>query len=228
MAELQADRRVGVGMHEVGDALPATLLLIVPQAGAARSDACLGGNAGHLGHHQAGAAECAAAQVHEQEVRGQAVLAGIHGHGRDDDAVLQGQVAQLERREHRRQRLRRQAALLREPGLDAVDVGLVAQAQVLVADALAAGEERVGVLLGFEVGIARHVLEPLHAVARRALQLEGFDLALFLVEAGRVRRRRGERAGARGAMASSIASLVPEPMEKCAVWAASPISTMFL
>ncbi len=27
------------------------------------------------------------------------------------------------------------------------------------------------------------------------------------------------------AMASSSASLVPEPMEKCAVWAASPIST---
>ena len=28
-------------------------------------------------------------------------------------------------------------------------------------------------------------------------------------------------------MASSMASFVPEPIEKCAVWAASPISTTF-
>lgn len=32
---------------------------------------------------------------------------------------------------------------------------------------------------------------------------------------------------AASARASSTASLVPEPMEKCAVWAASPISTVF-
>src|ERR1044071_10435755 len=35
-------------------------------------------------------------------------------------------------------------------------------------------------LLGIEAHVALHVLEPLHAIARGALQLEGFDFALIL------------------------------------------------
>ena len=35
------------------------------------------------------------------------------------------------------------------------------------------------------------------------------------------------RKAAASAMESSMASFVPDPMEKCAVWAASPTSTVF-
>ena len=48
-----------------------------------------------------------------------------------------------------------------EPGFDSLQPGAVAEAQVLVADSLAAGEQAVGELLGFQVGVASDVLEPL-------------------------------------------------------------------
>ena len=48
-------------------------------------------------------------------------------------------------------------------------------------DTLTAGQQAVRELQRFEVRVARDVLEPLHAIARRALQLERFELALFLV-----------------------------------------------
>ena len=44
-------------------------------------------------------------------------------------------------------------------------------------DALAAGEQAVGELLWLEMRVARDVLEPLHAVARRALQFQRLQVA---------------------------------------------------
>ena len=70
-----------------------------------------------------------------------------------------------------------------EPALEALEPGLVAQAQVLVADALAARQHRVHELLGRQlVGIAlAHDLEPLHRVPGGVLQAQHVDAAQRLV-----------------------------------------------
>jgi hypothetical protein len=73
MPQLQRDLRVGVRVDESGDAFPAVTLRLVPQARTAGRDARIGGRAGHLGHHHAGAPHRARAQVHEVIVRRQAV-----------------------------------------------------------------------------------------------------------------------------------------------------------
>ena len=67
--------------------------------------------------------------------------------------------------------------------LEALDETRVAQLQVVVPDALAAGEQAVGKLARRQARVARYILEPLHTVARCALQLEYLDTALFLVGA---------------------------------------------
>jgi hypothetical protein len=114
-----------------------------------------------------------------------------------------------------------------EPALGAFQPFRVAQAQVLVADPLRAGQQRIVELHRVEVEVALDLLEPFQRVARRRLQAQHLEPALVLVLGeGRLHRRFGmqvigQRDGA------SKASLVPEPMEKCAVAAASPISTTF-
>jgi len=55
-----------------------------------------------------------------------------------------------------------------------------------VADALTAGEQTVGKLLRGQPRIPGDVLEPLHAIARGALQLEHFHVALFMVRLERL------------------------------------------
>ena len=62
----------------------------------------------------------------------------------------------------------------------------VAQAEVLVADALRAGEEGVGELDGVEVEVALDLLEPLHGVAGGGLEAEDVEAAggLVLLEGG--------------------------------------------
>ena len=66
-------------VHEVDDALPAIALRLAPQAGAAGRDAGIGRRAGHLGHHHAGAAHGARAQVHQ-------VVVGRHARRRTSTA----------------------------------------------------------------------------------------------------------------------------------------------
>jgi hypothetical protein len=100
-------------------------------------------------------------------------------------------LAQPVRREHGRRRHRgapscRAPALVRTrspPALDALEVAAVAQPQVLVTHALAAGEQAVGELFRLEVDVAAHVLEPLHRVACRVLQPQRLGHALVLVAA---------------------------------------------
>ena len=117
--------------------------------------------------------------------------------------------------------------LLLEPHLGALEPDLVARPQVLVADALRAREQRVVELHRIEVEIAVDVLEPLGRVARRALQPQhlGSTLLFVTLEAAAIVGSLCRYSAS--AMALSSASFVPEPTEKCAVAAASPISTRF-
>ena len=71
--------------------------------------------------------------------------------------------------------------MAREIALHRIDVARIAQPQILVPDALARGEEAVRELLRVEMRVARDVLEPFHAVAGRALQLERLEVALLLI-----------------------------------------------
>ena len=70
----------------------------------------------------------------------------------------------------------------RKPSLHPFHVAGIAQFEVLVPNALASGEQAVSKLLRIQMHIALHLFEPLHAIAGRALQLEGFDLTFLLVE----------------------------------------------
>ena len=183
VAQLDCDPARGVAVHEVDDALPGADVLVLVQAGAARRDPAVAHDVGHLGIEQARPALGPGAVVHQVEVVGRAVVAAVHGHGRDHDPVRERHVAQAERREHGPQRRVIGAAVgaRRDPALDALDPVPVAQAQVLVADPLAAGEQGVGELQGFEIDVARHALEPLGRVARGALQLQDLELAGLLI-----------------------------------------------
>ena len=118
--------------------------------------------------------------------------------------------------------------LLLEPHLGALEPRLVPRPQILVADALRAREQRVVELHRIEMQIALDVLEPLGRVARRALQPQHLGPALALRSDGTPPAIVGSvcRYSA-SAIALSSASFVPEPTEKCAVAAASPISTRF-
>ena len=101
VADLHADLGAGLGMHEIDDAFPCCLVLGRIGAGAAGRDAALGRNAGHLGVDEAGAALGALAIMNEVPVGRAAVDGLVLRHGRDNDAVFQLHVAQLEGREHR-------------------------------------------------------------------------------------------------------------------------------
>jgi hypothetical protein len=110
--------------------------------------------------------------------------------------------------------------------LVALDVALVAQAQVLVADALAAGQQRIGELLGRHADITVDVLEPFGGVARRVLDAQHLDAALGLVVVQRARQVGTAAADAAHQLDRVLeAQLGARADEKCAVWAASPIST---
>ena len=170
-------------MHEVDDPLPGIAVFGSVHARAARRDAGVGRDVGHLGEDQSGTAEGPAAEVYQVEIADQAVLGRIHAHRRDDDAIGQGQAAQLQRCEHGRRRIvfGRSAGLFSEPALDAGQEITVPQTQVLMADALAAGEQAVGELQRIKADIAVDGLEPFGRVTGRALQLEHLDTTLGLI-----------------------------------------------
>ncbi len=179
----------------------------------------------------AGAAERLAAEVGEVEVAGQAVHRGVHVHRRDDDPVLQLQPAQPERLEHRRSHLRhrRHPAARLVPGEPTVHCGYelrVAQPQVVVGDPAAAGQE-------VERELHRLLV---HGTGRGSRTTPGWPArpaGWTAPPAAAPPRTPPAHSStvdcscrqAASASASSIASLVPEPMEKCAVCAASPSST---
>ncbi|MNX84450.1 hypothetical protein D3C86_1162470 [compost metagenome] len=185
VAQLQANPGVAVAMHEIHNAGERLLLVVVPHARAPRGDAAVRRYAGHFHHDQPRAAHGAGAQVDQMEIAGHAVGARIHGHRRHQDAVLQPHPARLVGRQHGHRgtlALRRGGAgAFRDPAFEAFEPGRIAQAQVLVRDALRAGQQRIGKLLGFQVGVALDVLEPFGGVAGGVLDLQHFHAAHLLV-----------------------------------------------
>src|SRR5690606_19876429 len=140
-------------------------------------------------------------QVDEVEVAGEAVHGGVHVHGRDHDPVVQLHGAQPEGVEHGRPRggagrlpgggpgrlprpVRRD--LSGEPLVHARDELGVAQAQVVVGDPAAAGEQVEGELDRCGVDVAGDVLEPLQAGPCGALGT-GHDGAAFVLVGGQGR-----------------------------------------
>jgi hypothetical protein len=102
-----------------------------------------------------------------------------------------------------------------EPALHALQPGLVAQAQIFVADPLRSGEQRVSELDRLEVKVAVERLEPFGRIARAVLQLQHLDIALRLIFfERRLSRQPGRFSTSASLIASSSASLVPEPIEK--------------
>src|SRR5258708_21683334 len=77
VTELHAQLRFRVGVAEVDDALEGVALRLVPQAGVSGRDARLGRGAGHLDVDQPGAADGAAAKMHEMPFARHAVDGGV-------------------------------------------------------------------------------------------------------------------------------------------------------
>ncbi|EPJ37289.1 hypothetical protein STAFG_5643 [Streptomyces afghaniensis 772] len=166
VAELHPDRGAGRPVvHEVRDPPPGLGLPAGVEAGAAGCDPALLADTHHLGHHQTGPAHRPRAQMDEVEVAGDAVDRRVHVHGRDDDPVAQGQAAQPERGEHRGR-----AGRAAELPLHRLREARVAQPQVVMGDAAAAGEQVEGELPGWLVQVQGEVLEPLQAGPGRALR----------------------------------------------------------
>jgi len=67
-------------MYEVHDARPGIALRLVPQPGAAGTDASLRRNAGHLAVKQARAAECPVAVVHQVPLAGNPIDGAVLRH----------------------------------------------------------------------------------------------------------------------------------------------------
>ena len=104
MGELHRDLGGAVLVDEIGDAFPRADMLGRIHPGAMQADAAFRQHVGHLGDHEPGAADRAAAEMHEMPVVHGAVLGRIHAHRRHHDAIRDGEAAQRDRREHRRRR----------------------------------------------------------------------------------------------------------------------------
>lgn len=98
------------------------------------------------------------------EVAGNAVDGRVHVHRGDDDAVAEFQAAQPQRSEHRRG-----AGGAAELLLDGGGEAGVAQPQVVVGDAAAAGQQVEGELAGRLVDVRTQLLEPAQARCGGAL-----------------------------------------------------------
>src|SRR3989454_427995 len=178
VGELERDPGQRVPVDKVHDALPGGQVLGLVHARAARADPALAAHVGHLRHHQRRAAHRPRAQIDEVPVAGGPVLGRVLAHRRDDDAVGEHEVAQPERREHRRRgRLGgdAEAALVsrlgREPAVHRLHELGVADPEVLVGDAQAAREQAEGELDRFQPAVvALGLLEPLEAHLGRPLR----------------------------------------------------------
>ncbi|MNT08309.1 hypothetical protein D3C72_1430480 [compost metagenome] len=93
--QLHADG-AALRVDEIDHGLQWRDLAVVPQAEVGGADASARIDGGALGEDQARAAERELAQVHQVPRRGMAALGGVLAHGRDDDAVGQRELAQLQ------------------------------------------------------------------------------------------------------------------------------------
>ena len=88
-----------VSFEEVGDAGEEGDVVVGVDAEVAGGDAAFGTDGGGFGDDGACATDGAAAEMDEVPVVGVAVDGAVLAHGRDDDAVGEGEAALLERRE---------------------------------------------------------------------------------------------------------------------------------
>jgi hypothetical protein len=98
MRELHARHRA-LRLDEAEDAREHLDVLVCPQPEIVRADPALGQHGRRLGEHRRGAADGAAAEVHEVPVVREAVAARVLAHRRDENPVSQPDVAELERGE---------------------------------------------------------------------------------------------------------------------------------
>src|SRR3972149_6334357 len=112
------------------------------------------------------AAPRAGAEVDQVEIGGGSVHGAVHAHRRDHDAVRELELPQTKLREHRRNRKLSPRAS-REPGLVLRHPLRIPFLQILMADALTSGQERIRELRGLEAGVGAPVLAPPRVVPPR-------------------------------------------------------------
>ena len=214
-------------MHVVDDALPGGNVLRRVHAGTPGRNAGVGCDAHHFGEHEPRAAMGAAAQMNEVVVVGRAVAAGVLRHRRHHDAILERDAAQRERREHRRY-------------ADVSARGRAPSANQVSRFATNAGSRTRRFsceMRWLRVSRLYANCSASNAVYRLTFSNHSVELrAAFWIfststersasyPASAVARSPGACNARASAIASSSASLVPEPTEKCAVCAASPMRT---
>ncbi len=190
-------------------------------AGAARRDAPLARNAGHLGEDEPRSAERARAEVHEVKI--------VRACRRRALYMSMGETTMRLRSSSSRKRNGVNiggTGRPREPVFDAADVRACrAGADSRDRSAGCASADCRRTARAAASRSARRSRTIPSSCARRSAASAPRACALL-----RMRERgpsRETRSASPGAMASSIASFVPEPTEKWAVWAASPSSTTF-
>src|SRR6185312_6552447 len=95
MSELKTKFRRGPLVDEFHDGAPGSALSFVPDAGAARCNAPVRGNTGHLRVEETCPAHRTVAVVHEVPLIGHAFFGAVLRHGRDHHPVLQLEAAYL-------------------------------------------------------------------------------------------------------------------------------------
>ena len=175
--ELDADLGLALAVHELHDPLPPGDVRREIHPGASGRDPALAAHVGHLGHHQPGAADRPAAEVHQVPVVRQPVVRPVLAHRGHHDPVGQHQLAEPVGREQRRRAgIERHGApalpagLLGEPAVHLRHQGRIAKPQVLVGDAEASGEQVEGELERLGVVVALRRFEPLEARLGGALE----------------------------------------------------------
>ncbi len=98
VGELDAGHRPLLG-DEAGDGGEGRGVGVGPDAAVVGTDPPLGADGARLDHHQPGPADGPAAQMDQVPVGGQPLPARILAHGRDEDAVAEGHIAQFQRSE---------------------------------------------------------------------------------------------------------------------------------
>ncbi len=187
MTNLHGKFGVAVGVYPIHNAFPRLRVLRRVEARAAGGDAPLSADAGHLSEYQGRAAQRAGTQVHQVVVTRYPVHRRVLRHGGHDDAVFQRQAAHGVGREHGRWRglvvRQRNTGALRKPALEPAEPLGIAQAQILMADALAACEHGVHELRCIQLVAVAHAthLKPFHGVPGGVLQAQHIDVAQGLV-----------------------------------------------
>ena len=100
MGQLNAGART-LRVDELGYALELGNVVVLPDAEIGGGDAALGCDCGSLEGDQAGAALSARAEVDEMPIVGEAIVRGVLAHGRDSDAIGEGDGAESKGREKR-------------------------------------------------------------------------------------------------------------------------------